>query len=83
VIVVPTEPEKRMPGFESWWDVPSPGVSGEDTVRNAPARRTSRSAASSGSTSSSDGRRPCPDPGSKLVGAEETAEVMEVLRAAT
>ena len=35
VIVVPTEPEKRMPGFESWWDVPVAGVSGEDTVRTA------------------------------------------------
>src|SRR5215212_397184 len=22
VIAVPTEPEKRVPGFESWWDVP-------------------------------------------------------------
>ena len=31
VIVVPTEPEKRMPGFESWWDVPVAGVSGQDT----------------------------------------------------
>jgi 3D-(3,5/4)-trihydroxycyclohexane-1,2-dione acylhydrolase (decyclizing) len=35
VIVVPTEPEKRMPGFESWWDVPVAGVSGTDTVRTA------------------------------------------------
>jgi 3D-(3,5/4)-trihydroxycyclohexane-1,2-dione acylhydrolase (decyclizing) len=35
VIVVPTEPEKRMPGFESWWDVPVAGVSGQDTVRDA------------------------------------------------
>jgi 3D-(3,5/4)-trihydroxycyclohexane-1,2-dione acylhydrolase (decyclizing) len=35
VIVVPTEPEKRMPGFESWWDVPVAGVSGQDTVRGA------------------------------------------------
>ena len=35
VIAVPTEPEKRVPGFESWWDVPVAGVSGQDSVRNA------------------------------------------------
>jgi 3D-(3,5/4)-trihydroxycyclohexane-1,2-dione acylhydrolase (decyclizing) len=35
VIAVPTEPEKRVPGFESWWDVPVAGVSGQDSVRTA------------------------------------------------
>jgi 3D-(3,5/4)-trihydroxycyclohexane-1,2-dione acylhydrolase (decyclizing) len=35
VIVVPTEPEKRMPGFESWWDVPVAGASAQDGVRKA------------------------------------------------
>ncbi|MEO8228709.1 MAG: 3D-(3,5/4)-trihydroxycyclohexane-1,2-dione acylhydrolase (decyclizing) [Chloroflexota bacterium] len=35
VIAVPTEPEKRVPGFESWWDVPVAGVSGQDSVRKA------------------------------------------------
>jgi 3D-(3,5/4)-trihydroxycyclohexane-1,2-dione acylhydrolase (decyclizing) len=35
VIAVPTEPEKRVPGFESWWDVPVAGVSGQESVRTA------------------------------------------------
>jgi len=35
VILVPTEPEKRVPSFESWWDVPVAGVSGEASVREA------------------------------------------------
>ena len=35
VIVVPTEPEKRVPGFESWWDVPVAGVSEQRSVKNA------------------------------------------------
>ncbi len=35
VIVVPTEPEKRAPGYESWWDVPVAGVSGQQSVRDA------------------------------------------------
>ena len=35
VISVPTEPEKRVPGFESWWDVPVAGVSGQKSVRTA------------------------------------------------
>ena len=35
VILVPTEPEKRIPSFESWWDVPVAGVSGEASVREA------------------------------------------------
>ena len=35
VIVVPTEPEKRVPGFESWWDVPVAAASGQQGVRDA------------------------------------------------
>ena len=35
VIVVPTEPEKRVPGSKSWWDVPVAGVSGQEGVRGA------------------------------------------------
>jgi 3D-(3,5/4)-trihydroxycyclohexane-1,2-dione acylhydrolase (decyclizing) len=35
IISVPTEPEKRMPGFESWWDVPVAGASGQKSVRSA------------------------------------------------
>jgi len=35
VIVVPTEPEKRTPGFEGWWDVPAAEVSGQAGVRTA------------------------------------------------
>ena len=35
VIVVPTEPEKRVPGFESWWDVPVAAASEQDGVRDA------------------------------------------------
>ena len=38
VIVVPTAPEKRVPGFEGWWEVPAAEVSGQAGVRNA--RRT-------------------------------------------
>jgi len=37
VIVVPTDPEKRMPGFESWWDVPVAGASEQASVRDARA----------------------------------------------
>jgi 3D-(3,5/4)-trihydroxycyclohexane-1,2-dione acylhydrolase (decyclizing) len=37
VIVVPAEPEKRMPSFETWWDVPIPAASGREPV--AAARR--------------------------------------------
>jgi 3D-(3,5/4)-trihydroxycyclohexane-1,2-dione acylhydrolase (decyclizing) len=37
VIVVPAEPEKRMPSFETWWDVPIAAASGRDPV--AAARR--------------------------------------------
>jgi 3D-(3,5/4)-trihydroxycyclohexane-1,2-dione acylhydrolase (decyclizing) len=35
VIVVPTEPEKRVPGFESWWDVPVAAASEQNGVRDA------------------------------------------------
>ncbi|MBF6605001.1 MAG: 3D-(3,5/4)-trihydroxycyclohexane-1,2-dione acylhydrolase (decyclizing) [Chloroflexi bacterium] len=35
VIAVPTEPEKRVPGFESWWDVPVAATSGQEGVRDA------------------------------------------------
>ena len=35
VIVVPTESEKRVPGFEGWWDVPAAAVSGQEAVRSA------------------------------------------------
>jgi 3D-(3,5/4)-trihydroxycyclohexane-1,2-dione acylhydrolase (decyclizing) len=35
VIVVPTEPEKRVPGFESWWDVPVAAASEQASVRGA------------------------------------------------
>ena len=37
VILVPTEPEKRVTGFETWWDVPVPEVSGQASVRAARA----------------------------------------------
>jgi 3D-(3,5/4)-trihydroxycyclohexane-1,2-dione acylhydrolase (decyclizing) len=35
VIAVPTEPEKRVPGFESWWDVPVAAASEQQGVRGA------------------------------------------------
>jgi 3D-(3,5/4)-trihydroxycyclohexane-1,2-dione acylhydrolase (decyclizing) len=35
VIVVPTSPAGRVPGMESWWDVPVPEVSSQDNVRAA------------------------------------------------
>jgi len=38
VIVVEAEPEKRMPSFETWWDVPVPGASEQVAVRTARAR---------------------------------------------
>jgi 3D-(3,5/4)-trihydroxycyclohexane-1,2-dione acylhydrolase (decyclizing) len=37
VIVVPTEPEKRTPGFEGWWEVPAAEVSEHTGVRTARA----------------------------------------------
>jgi 3D-(3,5/4)-trihydroxycyclohexane-1,2-dione acylhydrolase (decyclizing) len=35
VIVVPVEPEKRLAGFEGWWDVPVAAVSGQVGVQTA------------------------------------------------
>jgi len=35
VIVVEVDPEERVPGFESWWDVPVAEVSEMDSVRRA------------------------------------------------
>ncbi|HLY14738.1 MAG TPA: 3D-(3,5/4)-trihydroxycyclohexane-1,2-dione acylhydrolase (decyclizing) [Candidatus Limnocylindrales bacterium] len=35
VILVPTDPEKRLTGFEAWWDVPVAAASDRDTVRSA------------------------------------------------
>ncbi len=37
VIVVPVDPEKRVPTFEGWWDVPVAEVSGEESVQAARA----------------------------------------------
>jgi len=37
VIVVPTDPERRVPGFDGWWDVPVAAVSERGTVREARA----------------------------------------------
>ena len=33
VIVVPVDPEKRMPGLGTWWDVPVAEVSSEAQTR--------------------------------------------------
>jgi 3D-(3,5/4)-trihydroxycyclohexane-1,2-dione acylhydrolase (decyclizing) len=33
VIVVPVDPDKRMPGMGTWWDVPVAEVSGEEKTR--------------------------------------------------
>ena len=35
VIVVETDPEKRVPGYESWWDVPIARISEIESVRQA------------------------------------------------
>jgi 3D-(3,5/4)-trihydroxycyclohexane-1,2-dione acylhydrolase (decyclizing) len=35
VIVVETDPEQRVPGYESWWDVPVAQVSEMASVRAA------------------------------------------------
>ena len=35
VIEVVTDPEKRVPGFDSWWDVPIAEVSGQGPVQRA------------------------------------------------
>lgn len=37
VIVVPTDPERRVPGFDGWWDVPVAEVSARTDVRAARA----------------------------------------------
>lgn len=37
VVVVATDPEKRTPGFDGWWDVPPAAVSERATVRAARA----------------------------------------------
>jgi 3D-(3,5/4)-trihydroxycyclohexane-1,2-dione acylhydrolase (decyclizing) len=37
VIVVPTSYDQRVPGYESWWDVPIAEVSKRETVRSARA----------------------------------------------
>ena len=36
-IVIPVDPEQRVPGYESWWDVPIAEVSTMDAVRAARA----------------------------------------------
>ena len=35
VIVMETDPEKRAPGYESWWDVPIAQVSETNSVQSA------------------------------------------------
>jgi 3D-(3,5/4)-trihydroxycyclohexane-1,2-dione acylhydrolase (decyclizing) len=35
VVVVETSYDDRVPGYESWWDVPIAEVSERDTVKNA------------------------------------------------
>lgn len=37
VIVVPVDPERRVPGFEGWWDVPVAAVSAQPAVQQARA----------------------------------------------
>jgi 3D-(3,5/4)-trihydroxycyclohexane-1,2-dione acylhydrolase (decyclizing) len=37
VVVVPTDPERRVPNFEGWWDVPIAEVSGQESVKQAKA----------------------------------------------
>ena len=78
VIVVPTEPEKRMPGFESWWDVPVAGASGQDVrpqrpqrLRQEAPRAADRHPVTPARAPSRHAghvriarRHPCPDPGS-------------------
>ena len=36
-IVIPVDPEQRVPGYESWWDVPIAEVSTMEAVRAARA----------------------------------------------
>jgi 3D-(3,5/4)-trihydroxycyclohexane-1,2-dione acylhydrolase (decyclizing) len=35
VVVVPTSYDQRVPGYESWWDVPIAEVSEREAVRAA------------------------------------------------
>ncbi len=35
LILIPTEPEKRVAGFEAWWDVPVAAASEQESVRTA------------------------------------------------
>lgn len=35
VVVVPVDPERRVPSFEGWWDVPIAEVSEQESVRKA------------------------------------------------
>ena len=35
VIVVPVDPEKRMPAMGNWWDVPVAEVSADEATRKA------------------------------------------------
>ena len=44
VIHVLVSPDKRAPGYESWWDVPPAGVSGSGTVVAARARYEEKAA---------------------------------------
>jgi 3D-(3,5/4)-trihydroxycyclohexane-1,2-dione acylhydrolase (decyclizing) len=37
VVVVPVDPERRVPGFEGWWDVPVAEVSDRESVKAARA----------------------------------------------
>jgi 3D-(3,5/4)-trihydroxycyclohexane-1,2-dione acylhydrolase (decyclizing) len=45
VIVVPTDPDRRVPGFDGWWDVPVAEVSERAGVRDAYVRYQQQSAA--------------------------------------
>lgn len=38
VVVVPVDPERRVPAFEGWWDVPIAEVSDQEGVRDAKAQ---------------------------------------------
>lgn len=44
VVVVQTDPERRVPGFSSWWDVPVSETSGQAAVRAARADYESHAA---------------------------------------
>ncbi len=44
VVVVRTDPERRVPGFGSWWDVPVAEVTGREGVARARAEYERRSA---------------------------------------